>query len=131
MDIVVQYYHHSVLIWYINFVTALLYWLCWWSVGVDSVQLISWSPMSQLFLMHLFMCTYMHHVHILQKAATMEVNYLDTHTLCSPLMAAVSYGEVDKVKALLRKRADCNMEDSEGFSALFYAIYAEHKQRVC
>lgn len=67
---------------------------------------------------------------ILQKAAALEVNYLDKHTLCSPLMAAVSYGEVDKVKALLRKGADCRMEDSEGFSALFYAIYAEHKQSV-
>ena len=67
---------------------------------------------------------------ILQKAATLEVNYLDKHTLCSPLMAAASYGEVDKAKALLRKGADCGMEDSEGFSALFYAIYAEHKQSV-
>ena len=73
----------------------------------------------------MYMCMY-----VLQKAAAVEVNYLDMHTLCSPLMAAVSYGEVDKVKALLRKRADCNMEDSEGFSALFYAIYAEHRQRV-
>ena len=45
-------------------------------------------------------------------------------------MAAVSGGEVDKVKTLLRKEADITMGDSEGFSALFYAIYTEHKQNV-
>ena len=70
------------------------------------------------------------YVHALQKAAAIEVNYLDKHTLCSPLMAAVSGGEVDKVKAVLRKGADSTMGDSEGFSALFYAIYTEHKQNV-
>lgn len=67
---------------------------------------------------------------VVQKVGGMEVNYLDMHTLCSPLMAALSYGEVDKVKALLQKGTDLNMEDSEGFGALFYAIYAERKQSV-
>ena len=67
---------------------------------------------------------------VMQKVGGVEVNHLDMHTLCSPLMAAVSYGEVDKVKALLQKGADLNMEDSEGFTALFYAIYAEGKQSV-
>ena len=75
----------------------------------------------------IYVCTY---VPVLQKAAAIEVNYLDKHTLCSPLMAAVNGGEVDKVKALLRKEADITMGDSEGFSALFYAIYTEHKQNV-
>ena len=79
----------------------------------------------------MYICTYIRmYAPALQKAAAIEVNYLDKHTLCSPLMAAVSGGEVDKVKTLLRKEADITMGDSEGFSALFYAIYTEHKQNV-
>lgn len=85
---------------------------------------------------HLYVCTCMYilyvctYVHALQKTAAIEVNYLDKHTLSSPLMAAVSGGEVDKVKSLLRMGADSTMGDSEGFSALFYAIYTEQKQNV-
>ena len=79
----------------------------------------------------MYICMYIRmYAPALQKAAAIEVNYLDKHTLCSPLMAAVSSGEIDKVKALLRKEADITMGDSEGFSALFYAIYTEHKQNV-
>ena len=62
---------------------------------------------------------------LIQKVTGKQLDFLDAHTLSSPLMGAIICGEISRVKALTKKKASPDFPDAEGYTPIYYAIYAE------
>ena len=62
---------------------------------------------------------------LIQKVTGKALDFLDGHTLSSPLMVAIICGELSRVKALTKKKASVDFPDAEGYTPIYYAIYAE------